>query len=103
MREQNHTQIQVSERVGMSQSQLSRFLTGGGKRMTPHMRALCEYAEIEPKVHARRDAAEQKLSQLVREAIGDNPAAAKALVDIVQALAPLLRQLPAPSRSGDPP
>ena len=101
MRVEKHTQTQVAERTNISQSQLSRFLAGGGKRMTPHMRALCKYAEIEPNSHAVTESAEDTLSQLVREAIGDNPAAAHALARIVQALTPLLRQLPPAALPGD--
>lgn len=88
----------------MSQSRLSRFLAGEGKRMTRHLRALCDYAQIPHKPHAQPAIVEHELSQVLREVIGDNPAAAQVLTRIVQAVAPALRHLPLQAASsGDPP
>lgn len=99
-----HTQNQVVKLTGMPQSQLSRFLNGGGKRMTRHLQALCDYAKIPHKPHVQPTIVEQQLSQVLREAIGDNPAAAQALTRIVQVLTPVLRHLPPQAASsGDLP
>lgn len=91
--------MQVSERSGITQSQLSRFLAGGGKRMTDHLWALCRYVELVPVSHHVLPKGQQELSQLLSEVIGDNATAAQALLAVVQALAPVLRSLPHPSAS----
>lgn len=102
MTERNHTQIQVSQQSGMSQGQLSRFLAGGGKRMTDHLWALCKYAELDAVSHRALPNDQQELSQLLSEVIGDNASAAQALLAVVHALAPVLRSLPRSSApSGD--
>lgn len=102
MADQKHTQMQVCERAGLSQSQLSRFLAGGGKRLTGNMLGLCKYAELDPVSHRGRASGRQELSQLLSEVIGDNAAAAQALIAVVQALAPVLRSLPhTPASSGE--
>lgn len=78
----------------MPQSQISRFLAGGGKRMTPHLKALCIYADIRPNPHIVDSGARGELSQLLSEVIGDNAAAARALLVVVKALAPALQNMP---------
>lgn len=94
MREQGHTQSEVAALVGMPQSQISRFLGGGGKRMTQHLRSLCVYAEIDPNSHESDSGGDGELSQVLREAIGDNAAAAQVILAVVKALAPALRRMP---------
>lgn len=94
MQSRNHTQVDVSNLTGMPQSQISRFLRGGGKRMTPHLSALCTYAELDPETHNASGGASSELSQLLREVIGDNAAAAQALLAVVKALAPALQHMP---------
>lgn len=102
MAERKHTQMQVCEWVGLSQSQLSRFLAGGGKRLSRNMLGLCKYAKVDPVLHRGKGGDRQELSQLLSEVIGDNAAAAEALLAVVQALAPVLRSLPhAPASSGE--
>lgn len=97
MAEKGHTQAQVFEQSGVTQAQLSRFLAGGGKRMTKRLWALCGYAELDPVSHGVLPDGQRELSQLLSEVIGDNPNAAQALLAVVQALAPVLRSLPHPT------
>lgn len=94
MRVRGHTQLDVSRLTGMPQSQISRFLRGGGKRLTPHLSALCTYADFDPETHSMGADANSELSQLLREVIGDNAAAAQALLVVVKALAPALQHMP---------
>lgn len=94
MEARDHTQVDISKLTGMPQSQISRFLGGGGKRMTPHLFALCEYAEISHEAHSTDAEDHSELSQLLREVIGDNAAAAQALLAVVKALAPVLQHMP---------
>ena len=94
MQERGHKQDDVADRTGMPQSQISRFLSGGGKRMTPHLDALCVYADIQPKSHSSASGARGELSQLLSQVIGDNAAAARALLVVVKALAPALQNMP---------
>lgn len=83
----------------MTQGHLSRFLAGRGKRMTGHLWALCRYAELDLVSHSELLKGQQELSQLLSEVIGDNATAAQALLEVVQALAPVLRSLPQSSAS----
>mgnify|MGYP001276648901 CR=1 FL=1 len=94
MQERGHTQIQVSTKTGMPQSQISRFLGGEGKRMTQHLHSLCVYADLYPNPHESPSGADEELSQLLREVIGDNARAAQAMLEVVKALAPALRHMP---------
>lgn len=99
MKEKSHTQEQVSSLAGITQGHLSRFLAGGGKRMTDHLWELCKYAELDVVSHRELPKGQQELSQLLSELIGDNATAAQALLAVVQALAPVLRSLPHSSAS----
>lgn len=86
-----HTQPTVSKLTGVSQSNLSRFLAGQRKRVTDPVKALCQYAEYSADSSPSVNEIERTLSQAVRRAVGDNPAAAKVLTSVLDALAPLLR------------
>ena len=94
MQARGHKQNHVADLTGMPQSQISRFLAGGGKRITPHLEALCEYANIKPETHKSGSCACGELSQLLSDVIGDNAAAARALLVVVKALAPALQNMP---------
>jgi transcriptional regulator with XRE-family HTH domain len=89
-------QNEVAIKVGVSQSDVSRVLNGQRKRFTKVIARLCQYAELDMLESPVLGAAEDQLSQSVRRAIGDNPAAAIALSHIIESLTPLLRayQLP---------
>lgn len=86
-----HTQPDVSKLTGVSQGEVSRILAGHRKKVTGPVLALCKYAEFDADSGPQPDGAELRLSQAVRGAIGDNPAAAQALTRILEALAPVLR------------
>ena len=92
-----HKQRDVIAATGIGQSLMSRFMAGGRKRMSPRLYPLCKYAELSTSSHKPLPATEAALSQVVREAIGDNPAAATALIRIVEALVPVLSQIPRPN------
>ena len=100
MEQRGHTQKDLVAATGLSQSQISRFLAGQGKRLTGRIESLCEYAGIDAKSHDAHQAAQLQLSQALGHAIGNNIAAAQALTRIVQVLAPVLRHFPSepPSR-----
>lgn len=91
MKRHGHSQPRVSELTGVSQSNISRLLSGQRKRVTSPVRALCQYAEFDPNSTAQFAEVERRLSQVLRGAIGDNAAAAAALTKILEALAPVLR------------
>lgn len=91
-----HRQRDLIKATGVGQSLVSRFMSGERKHWSPKLKPLCKYAELEPIAHKAKPQAGQALSQLLREAIGDNPAAEQALIRIVEALAPVLQQIPRP-------
>lgn len=96
MKASGHRQKDLVKATGASQSLVSRFMSGERKHWSPKLRPLCIYADLEPIAHKESPQAGQALSQLLREAIGDNPAAEQALIRIVEALAPVLQQIPRP-------
>lgn len=102
MERNGHSQPDVSKVTGVSQSNISRLLGGQRKRVTESVRRLCQYAGIDAKGAALEPDAQRRLSQAVREAIGDNPHAALALASVIESLAPLLRTFqPAPTSGAD--
>jgi len=94
MEAKGHAQKDVLMATGLSQSQLSRFLNGQGKRLTGRVAALCKYAKLDAEVHSDHSDAEYQLSQALRQAIGNNTEAARAVTRVVTALAPILQYLP---------
>jgi len=62
--------------------------------MTSHLIALCKYADIPYQTHSDFPKNDSELSQVLREVIGDNAAAAQALLTVVKALAPALQHMP---------
>ena len=101
MRERKHGQEEVASATGLSQSHISRFLAGQGKRVTARIQALCKYAELDVKPHNAQQSAQRELSQALHQAVGDNATATLALIRIVQALAPILKHLPSEPPSQD--
>ena len=85
------TQEAAAAKAEVSQSEISRVLTGQRKRFTPAISRLCQYAKLDVGNNEATETAHDQLSQTVRKAIGDNAAAALALSQIVESLAPLLR------------
>lgn len=105
MKRKEHSQLAVATLTGVSQSDVSRLLSGQRKRVTPQVIALCEYAEFDADLTTHSAAAERRLSQALRGAIGDNPEARSALTRVLEVLAPLLRNYhsegPTPSSGAD--
>lgn len=91
MARRNHTQEDVSRDTGVSQSNISRVLSGRRKRISPSALKLCQYAEIAMLASDPVVAARDRLDEVVLRAIGDNPEAAIALANVIESLAPLLR------------
>jgi transcriptional regulator with XRE-family HTH domain len=90
MDELGHTQQQVAEATGVTQSSISRLLSGERKRISKAVLRLCQYAEIDADDVSPRDEAQERASQLLRTIIGDNPAAASAVARVLEVLAPIL-------------
>ena len=102
MERNGHSQPDVSKVTGVSQSNISRVLSGQRKRVTASVRRLCQYAGLNAEYGAPEPDAQRRLSQAVRGAIGDNPHAALALASVIDSLAPLLRAFkPAPTSGAD--
>jgi transcriptional regulator with XRE-family HTH domain len=104
METRGENQPQVSKATGVSQSEVSRILAGERRKVTDHVRALCKYAGIDVDADTEISHVQQRLSQAVRGAIGDNAMAAQALTRILEALTPVLRDYqpdPAPIVPGD--
>lgn len=100
MERNGHSQPDVSKVTGVSQSNISRLLAGQRKRVTGSVRKLCQYAGLDAKGAASEPDAQRRLSQAVRQAIGDNPHAALALASVIDSLAPLLRTFQPATTSG---
>ncbi len=91
MKKNKHSQLDVSRISGVPQSTISRFLSGKIKRISKNIVELCKYAKIDPALVLPLGQEERRLSHVLHNAIGDNPAAALILARIVESLTPLLR------------
>ena len=96
MTARGHKQKDLINATGAGQSLVSRFMSGERKHWSDKLAPLCKYADIDNIAHKAKPRKGVELSQLLREAIGDNPAAEQALIRIVEALAPVLQQIPRP-------
>lgn len=94
-------QEQLAYALGIKQSQVSRFLSGQRKRITPTIQRICQYADVELSSASVVSPAHERVSQTMRRVLGDNRHAADLLAQIVEAVAPLLTQLSIPT-SSDP-
>ncbi len=86
----NHQQKDVVELSKQSQSQVSKFLAGKRRRVTPPVRAICQYAEIDLDAEWEHLQDSWPLSQTARRVLVDNPRGAELLVRVIDALVPVL-------------
>lgn len=99
---QGHTQLDVASLTKQAQSQVSRLLSGRRSRVTPAVREICRYANIDIDAAPPPSASEQRLSQAVRQAVVDNPRGAEVLARILEAVGPVLTLLrDPPANSAD--
>lgn len=99
MRANGHSQDDVVRLTRQSQSQVSKFLSGSRVRITPPIRAICQYANISLDDAPETLADHDWLSQTARQVLVDNPEAAQLLARIIDALIPVLSSLRDPSSS----
>jgi len=85
-----HSQIEVSERTGVPQPQISRALSGGRKRLTPAMRELCRYAELQDDGNSEVGGVALEVTALLQHLIGDSAPAAAHIRSVLRSLAPLM-------------
>lgn len=85
------TQQEVSQKTGVSQSDISRILNGQRKRLGKSAKRLCQYACIDTSPTSEASAARELLSHTLHRAVGDNAAATLALIQVVESLIPLLQ------------
>ena len=95
MARNGHSQKNVADIARTNQSEISRVLRGERKRLTATVQRLCQYAKYEITDSPRLSEAELRLSQVLREAVGNNSAAAIALTRIIESVTPLLHALKA--------
>lgn len=91
---QSMKQEELAFALKIEQSQVSRFLSGQRKRITPTIRRICQYAGFELSPASAAPSAQERVSQTMRQVLGINPQAADLLAQIVEAVGPLLAQLP---------
>lgn len=87
-----HTQLQVYERTGVPQPQISRALNGSRKRLTPAMLELCRYASLREAGAVVADSAAHEVTALVQHLIGNSEPAAAHMKAVLRSLAPLLAE-----------
>jgi transcriptional regulator with XRE-family HTH domain len=106
MQAQGHAQPKVAELSGQAQSQVSRLLTGQRSRVTPAIRAICQYANVDIDSAPAPSASELRLSQAVRQLVVDNPRGEAVLARLIEVLGPalaLMRDPPATSAAKEHP
>lgn len=92
------TQSALAAELGVSQSQVSRALSGNAVRPSRVFKAVCEYANWRAKSSARRgDLPNDELVQAVREVWDGTSEHAAALASVIRSLA-LLQKPPHPPR-----
>ena len=52
---------QASARTGVDFSQISRYLNGRFKRLSPNLRKVCKFANLDPRGGTRKDPAKSKV------------------------------------------
>ena len=96
MRERGDTQSDIAQHIGVTQGEISKILSGQRRRLTKPIIKLCQYANYDVATDSDDGGYLGPLSQVLREAIDDNPDAEEALVHILHALLPLLRNYTTP-------
>lgn len=82
-----HTQKDVAAATGVPQPQISRALRGERKRLTPAMRRLSKYAEIESSALGGVD---EDLHRLLAHVVSSGPLAEECVRGVLRSLVPLL-------------
>lgn len=83
----------LSKATGITQPTLSKFLTGRTKTITPHIRRVLEYAEIEIKAgitDARNPADNAILHGALMRAWDGSDGHAKLLAEVIETIGPIL-------------
>lgn len=95
MAERGHTQKDVEAATGVRQSQISKFLSGQRRRLTPDVERLFQYAGIGMPVPEVPAAELARLSRTVRRLVGNNTRRAALLTRVIESLGPALALLDA--------
>lgn len=98
-----HTQCEVSRLTHVNQAEISKILAGQRRTFTRPILKLCKYAHYDADSPMAREDAAERLSQLVRGQLRDNPEAHTVLLHVLEALLPVLREYrptSTPDRSG---
>jgi transcriptional regulator with XRE-family HTH domain len=95
MAERGHTQKDVEAATGVGQSQISKFLSGQRRRLTPDIERLFQYAGIGMPVPEAPAAELARLSRTVRRLVGNNTRRAVLLTRVIESLGPALALLDA--------
>lgn len=92
MKEDGLTQIALSNRISVSQPEISRALAGKRKRLSEPMRRLCVYAGLIDVQH-ESSSPRERLNTLIQEIVGDSDEAAQLIERTLLSLAPALAAL----------
>ena len=97
MKRNKHRQLDVVRLTNLSQPQVSKFLAGERHRITPAVLAIFQYAEIESESASDVSGPLLALSQTTRQTLEDNPRAAALVTRLIEAMVPVLSNLPEPA------
>lgn len=87
-----HTQSKVSRLTQVNQAEISKILAGQRRTFTHPVLRLCKYAHYDADSAVTHEDAADRLSQLVRGELQDNPKAHAILLQVLEALLPVLRE-----------
>ena len=96
MKRHKHLQKDVVRITRVSQSQVSKFLGGQRNRVTKDVLAIFQYAEIVVGPESGAAGMPFALSQSARQVLEDNPRAAEIVARLIEAMVPVLSNLPEP-------
>lgn len=83
----NLTQKQIEQYCKVSQGQVSRILSGENKRVSGAVLKICKYANINPFLTADYELTNDiDLIDAIRLAVGKDPAKARTITRVIQAL-----------------
>jgi predicted XRE-type DNA-binding protein len=97
MKRNNHRQKDVIRLTNLSQPQVSKFLAGERHRVTSAVLAIFQYAGIDVGSASPCPEAVLPLSQSARQVLEDNPRAAALVARLIEAMVPVLSNLPEPA------
>ena len=97
MKRNNHRQKDVVLLTKVSQPQVSKVLAGARYRVTDDVLAIFQYAGIQSEPESTALRLPLPLSQSARQVLEDNPRAAALVVRLVEAMLPILSNLPEPA------